>query len=63
MTQRKRTPPRIEAEKRYEERRAKQPVGFRLDEDEMALLDAARGGKSRAQFALEATLKAARKRA
>ena len=62
MTQRKRTPPRIEAEKRYEERRAKQPVSFRLSEDEMAELDAARGAKSRAQFALEATLKAARKK-
>lgn len=57
MTQRKRTPPRIEAEKRYEERRAKQPVSFRLSEDEMALLDAKRGERSRSAVAQELMLK------
>ena len=63
MTQRKRTPLRIEAEKRYEERRAKKPIGFRVSDEDMALIDAARGGKSRAEFALEATIKAARRAA
>lgn len=53
----------LRAIRKYDaEKRAKKPVGFRLDEDEMALLDAARGAKSRAQFALEATLRAARKK-
>lgn len=60
MAQRKRTSANIEAEKRYAPKRSKKPVSFRLDDDEMAELDAARGAKSRAEFALEATLKAAR---
>lgn len=55
---RKRTPARIEAEKRYADKRPKKPVSFRLDDEEMAALDQARGEKSRSEFALDATLKA-----
>ncbi|WP_395652588.1 hypothetical protein [Brevundimonas sp.] len=55
-----RDPKQIEAERRYAVKRPKKPVSFRLDDDEMAELDAARGAKSRAEFALEATIKAAR---
>jgi uncharacterized protein (DUF1778 family) len=56
----KRYEKQVEAEKRYAPKREKKPVSFRLDDDEMAELDAARGGKSRAEFAMEAALKAAR---
>lgn len=52
----------LRAIRKYDATRPKKPVGFRLDEDEMAELDAARGAKSRAQFALEATMRAARKK-
>lgn len=50
----------IKAERDYDAKRPKKPVSFRLDDDEMAEIDAARGAKSRALFAMEATLKAAR---
>jgi uncharacterized protein (DUF1778 family) len=58
MTQRKRTPARIEAEQRYADKRPKKPVSFRLTADQMDALDKARGEQSRADFALAATLKA-----
>jgi hypothetical protein len=47
MTQRKRTPARIEAEKRYAEKRPKKPIGCRLDEETLALLDKKLKGGSR----------------
>ncbi len=49
MTQRKRTPARIEAEKRYAEdgRRTKKPIGCRLDEETLALVDKKLKGGSR----------------
>lgn len=49
------------AEQAYDAKRPKKPVSFRLDEEEMDALDRARGAKSRSEFALDATLKAARK--
>jgi hypothetical protein len=58
MAQRKRTPARIEAEQRYAEKRAKKPVSFRLDDEEMAALDRMRGAKSRADYVLGLVLKA-----
>jgi len=58
MAQRKRTPANIEAEKRYAPKRSKKPVSFRLDDDEMAALDRARGPKSRADYVLGLVLKA-----
>jgi uncharacterized protein (DUF1778 family) len=51
----------IAAERNYDAKRPKKPVSFRVDDDEMAELDRARGAKSRAEFAMEATLKAARR--
>jgi len=57
MTQRKRTPARIEAEKRYAPDRPKKPVSFRLSEEDMAKLDAKRGDKSRGAVAEELVLK------
>jgi hypothetical protein len=58
MPQRKRTAANIEAEKRYAPNRAKKPVGFRLDDDQMAALDRARGAKSRGDYVLGLVLKA-----
>ena len=57
MTQRRDSQKR--AEQAYDAKRPKKPVSFRLDDDEMATLDEARGEKSRSEFALQATLKAA----
>jgi hypothetical protein len=59
MAKRKRTPARIEAEKRYAPDRPKKAVSFRLDDDEMAILDKIRGGKSRADYLLGLFRKAA----
>jgi hypothetical protein len=53
-----RDPKQIEAEKRYALKRPKKPVSFRLDDDEMAALDRARGAKSRADYVLGLVLKA-----
>jgi hypothetical protein len=50
----------LRAIRKYDATRPKKPLSFRLDEEEMAEIDAARGAKSRALFAMEATLKAAR---
>lgn len=59
MTQRKRTPARIEAEKRYAEegKRSKKPIGCRLDAETMAAVDAKRGAKSRSAVVEELILK------
>ncbi len=57
---RKTSEAQLRAIRKYDATRPKKPVSFRLDDDEMAELDAARGAKSRAEFALEATIKAAR---
>jgi len=54
-----RNPAQIRAEKTYASRRAKKPVSFRLDDDEMAILDKIRGGKSRADYLLGLFRKAA----
>jgi hypothetical protein len=49
MTQRKRTPARIEAEQRYagNGRRTKKPIGCRLDEETLARVDKKLKGGSR----------------
>jgi len=57
MSQRKRTPANVEAEKRYAPKRTKKPISFRLDDDDMAALDAKRGDKSRGAIAEELVLK------
>ena len=56
MPKRERTPAQIEAEARYAGKRTKKPVSIRLDEQEMAALDKARGRKSRAAFLMEALM-------
>ena len=58
MTKRKRTTARIEAEKRYAPDRPKKPVSIRLDDKEMARLDGAAVGSSRAAYVRWAVLKA-----
>ena len=53
-----RNPRQIEAEKRYASKRPKKAISFRLDDEEMAALDRARGAKSRADYVLGLVLKA-----
>ena len=53
-----RDPKQIEAEKRYAPKRSKKPVSFRLDDEDMAALDRARGPKSRGDYVLGLVLKA-----
>jgi hypothetical protein len=50
----KRSEAQIRAEKAYETRRAKTPVGIRLDAADLQLLDKVRGKKSRSAFLLDA---------
>ncbi len=56
MAQRKRTAANIEAEKRYAPKRAKKPVNIRLDDEDMARLDKARGRQSRSAYLLAALM-------
>lgn len=53
-----RNPKQIEAEQRYAPKRAKRPVSFRLDADEMADLDRVRGAHSRSDYVLNLVRKA-----
>jgi hypothetical protein len=48
----------LRAIRKYDATRPKKPVSFRLDDDEMAALDRARGAKSRADYVLGLVLKA-----
>ena len=57
-----RDPAQIRAEQKYDkDNRKKRPVSFRLDDDEMAKLDTARGTRTRADFVLALVLKAIEK--
>lgn len=51
-----RTEAQIAAEKRYESRRSKKAVKIRLDPEDLARLDTARGEDSRAAYVEKATL-------
>jgi uncharacterized protein (DUF4415 family) len=44
------------AEKAYDAKRPKKPVSIRLDDDEMAALDKARGSETRAAYLLKALM-------
>jgi hypothetical protein len=51
-----RNPKQIEAELRYASKREKKPVMCRLDAEQMARLDKARGRQARGAFLLQALL-------
>ena len=55
---RKTSDAQLRAVRKYDETRPKKPVSFRFDDDEMEQLDLARKGKSRADYARSAVLKA-----
>ena len=46
----------IEAQERYEKKRAKRPVGFRMTPADLKRLDDARGDDSRAKYVEKAVL-------
>jgi hypothetical protein len=58
---RKTSEAQLRAVRKYDATRPKRPVSFRLDEDEMAQLDRARGERSRADYALSLVLDAVRR--
>lgn len=51
-----RNPKQIKAERNYEAKRPKKPVSIRLDDEEMAALDKARGRETRAAYLLKALM-------
>ncbi len=55
MTERRKS--QIKAEKEYDAKRPKKPIGCRLDAETMAALDAKRGARSRSALVEELILK------
>lgn len=51
-----RNPKQVEAEQRYAAKRPKKPVNIRLDAEDMARLDKARGKQSRGAYLLQALM-------